>query len=228
VKSYHVTEEHLNNLEKLAAYLKGGTLRAAFNMKNYSDDTHINGSECGTVGCAVGHGPFLGFEKKPGENWTSYSYRVFGLVKEDWMYAFGAQWYLTDNTPEGAAARILELVAKYQCRPDLGSPSVQRLHKMLTDVGFTGPYVENGVYAYTNEGRGDPCLPVTSRKTYYDLVKVYLVNGDLDYFLLIRDVPNETDVFPEGDEIEGVGSEQYERYDFFEAFGFFYGSNWNS
>lgn len=103
-----LSEEHEANLRKLAAYLKGGELAARFDMSKYSDLRHAD--HCGAVGCAVGHGPFAGIEKRPSEDWSGYSRRVFGFCQGtgdnygDWC--FGAAWDTTDNTPGGAAARI--------------------------------------------------------------------------------------------------------------------------
>jgi len=94
-----LTQEQRGNLEQLAAYLRSGNLQAEFDMGGYSD-------HCGSVGCAVGHGPYAGIPKNEEELWHSYSDRVFveSIRAESWM--FDADWELVDNTPEGAAARI--------------------------------------------------------------------------------------------------------------------------
>jgi len=100
------------NLKKLSDYLKG-PLRAEFHMEDYGmsgiADTAMS---CGTVGCAVGHGPFAGIDKIRGECWRDYSRRVF--VDDDldsdtdntWDWLFDGSWIDTDNTSKGAAARI--------------------------------------------------------------------------------------------------------------------------
>lgn len=68
---------------------------------------------CGTVGCAVGHGPTAGFAPLKGETWFRYTERVF--LCEDvnanpgyrkFSFLFGGEWSSYDNTPQGAGRRI--------------------------------------------------------------------------------------------------------------------------
>ena len=94
------------NLEKLAAYLESGDLKAAFDMNLYAE-TASNATLCGSLGCAIGHGPYAGIEKRSDENWLVYSNRVFDLLnRKDWNFLFSTGWTLTDNSPEGVARRI--------------------------------------------------------------------------------------------------------------------------
>lgn len=110
------------NLELLAKLLERKVDPAHFDMSCY----FTNGfdmsflpksikpemySECGTVACAVGHGPLL-FPVQDNESWPAYTERVFGLQFETdpWRYCFGCHWAATDNTPQGAAARIRKLI----------------------------------------------------------------------------------------------------------------------
>lgn len=60
--------------------------------------------KCGTVACAIGHGPSAGIKKIFGEGWRQYSYRVFGF--DCWDWCFSAHWYPFDNTVAGAVKRI--------------------------------------------------------------------------------------------------------------------------
>lgn len=109
------------NLRKLAAYLLKGDLMAEFNMSRYSDCPSNGVTECGTVGCAVGHGPYAGIPKKKDETWEGYAYRCFlNWQNSDgdlgrgphWRWCFGGEWTYADNTPKGAAKRILWLLDK--------------------------------------------------------------------------------------------------------------------
>jgi hypothetical protein len=83
---------------------------------------------CGTVACAVGHGPAAGLLFTPEEittisyydynnigdyvtaeapNWNRYSERfVASRGDSDWEWCFGAGWSLYDNHHWGAAARL--------------------------------------------------------------------------------------------------------------------------
>lgn len=113
-----LSHEHEGNLRKLAAYLLAGELKAEFNMRDFTDPEKRNlqlleATECGSVGCAVGHGPFAGIPKTKQETWTQYSLRVFGLLDDNyWEWCFSDGWALNDNTAQGAAKRILFLLEK--------------------------------------------------------------------------------------------------------------------
>ena len=70
---------------------------------------------CNTAGCAVGHAPYVQGLPKPwvNENWGDYSERIFGMkdVDAEWKWCFDAAWEDVDNTPHGAAKRILQLIS---------------------------------------------------------------------------------------------------------------------
>ena len=118
---------HKANLLKLADYL--ATLPddyEQFDMSEYmmardGDDRRyweiIDLAErskpvCGTVACAVGHGPAAGIRTYGDANWSDYADRVFGPLPESGFdYMFGSGWSMHDNTPKGAAARIRTYVA---------------------------------------------------------------------------------------------------------------------
>lgn len=102
-------------LRRLCGYLLGGQLQAAFDMSLFNDEQDLEPEErtrCGSVGCAIGHGPEAGLEKHLGEDWLEYSERVFGLTPGEpaWHWCFDCEWSQSDNTPQGAAKRILWLL----------------------------------------------------------------------------------------------------------------------
>lgn len=104
------------NLEKLATYLEQlPEGYEHFDMKYYfvaqglrlaSPDNESVLESCGTVACAIGHGPAAGIPVKSGELWVVYSERVFELSPSAWDWCFGEEWVRVDNTPQGAAKRI--------------------------------------------------------------------------------------------------------------------------
>lgn len=109
------------NLLKLATYLLSGELKAEFDMISFTDSVlpieQANfKTECGTVGCAAGHGPYAGIPKHSTETWMEYIYRVFDIANgaynynSRWVWLFSGTWRYTDNTPQGAAKRILYLI----------------------------------------------------------------------------------------------------------------------
>lgn len=108
------TPEQLANLEKLAVYLESDELKAEFDMGEYCEEEFFHGHEtCGSVGCAIGHGPYAGIQKFRTESFKGYSDRVFGLDWNDWSHCFDCKWELRDNTARGAAARIRQVIAKH-------------------------------------------------------------------------------------------------------------------
>jgi len=120
--------EHELNLLKLADYLFElarpnvlliGVPRARFSMAVFTEDEGWSDGKrttCGTIGCAVGHGPYAGIPKRADEIWVQYAGRVFGIaphIKEDeWEWCFSDKWAGIDNTPKGAAQRIMWLLDK--------------------------------------------------------------------------------------------------------------------
>ncbi len=117
-----VTWPQVHNLAQLAAYLR--TLPADykdFDMENYAvataRDSRYNialatTTICGTVACAVGHGPNAGIAPLPVEDWVDYTERAFGVGRstDANMVFFGGIWTGWDNTPRGAGARIAYLL----------------------------------------------------------------------------------------------------------------------
>jgi hypothetical protein len=107
-----ITDEQEANLRKGAEGLMSLPPDRPFDMKLYRgdfskpSDTHY----CGTVGCALGYFPMFVPAKK-GEIWDDYTDRVTGMgwdgQKNAWMWCFSTYWAGIDNTPQGAARRIL-------------------------------------------------------------------------------------------------------------------------
>lgn len=116
------------NLKKLADGLRGPLL-IDFDMFSYvrSIDRELPvtvvGNGCGTAACACGHATYLVAPKRKGEDFESYSERLFGLNPEltnrGWDWCFSCQWTEVDNTAQGAADRIDWLLDKGLPIPDL-------------------------------------------------------------------------------------------------------------
>lgn len=119
-----ISIEQYHNLKKLARYLDElPTGYNGFDMWNYSTFTeypHVLTHECGSVGCAVGHGPLAGIDAIKGEDWNEYCLRVFGLAvqydtkveNDPWVWCFDRGWKHVDNTHSGAARRITYMLEK--------------------------------------------------------------------------------------------------------------------
>jgi len=107
------------NLEKLAIYLESGNHKAEFDMEFFVQAANEKANseawtDCGSVGCAIGHGPYAGVEKYETETWPEYANRAFAAREGDlWDMIFGSHWARIDNTPEGAAKRIRKELAKH-------------------------------------------------------------------------------------------------------------------
>lgn len=122
-----------DNLKKLADYLDtlptdytGFAMEHYYRLnKNFTDIWDAarwmetaSEPECGSVACALGHGPAAGIKMKlaptalndlyTSEMWSIYCLEAFGVVwgkgVAEWM--FGGDWACCDNTAKGAAARI--------------------------------------------------------------------------------------------------------------------------
>lgn len=99
-----LSETHEQNLRKLAAYLLA--------LPEGYERFHM-ASFCGTSACALGHGPDAGIPRQS-DDWMRYAAESFGLgstaqhwVLHSWQWCFSPDWAKVDNTPHGAAKRIL-------------------------------------------------------------------------------------------------------------------------
>ena len=124
-----MNEEQENNLRKLSEYLLSDKVRMDFNMRIYChkrsyDDVYLeyldvakrpDQTKCGTVGCALGHGPDAGVIL-PFMNisWTRYCWEAFGILpfeSDAWNYLFDASWAQYDNSASGAGRRLAKFIA---------------------------------------------------------------------------------------------------------------------
>lgn len=98
------------NLIKLANYFsQHKKLKADFDMHEYCEYSHfIMSTNCGSIGCAIGHGPYAGIDKYANEYWREYSERVFGIdiCSRLWDFLFSSAWTDVDNTKIGVVRRI--------------------------------------------------------------------------------------------------------------------------
>jgi hypothetical protein len=105
-----VTEQQKANLLKLADYLEQPKLKAEFDMERYSESNiyfkELFEENCGSVGCAIGHGPYAGIPKIPGEDWREYCIRVFTKNDTDFDFLFDCCWNSIDGTAAGVSKRI--------------------------------------------------------------------------------------------------------------------------
>jgi len=105
-----LTKTQIANLHKLAMYLMDEkNLKAGFDMSFYSND----GESCGTIGCAVGHGPYADIKKWRYEMFPHYRDRAFGIFfgSPSYKYLFTSRWNKYDNTAKGAARRIIRFLS---------------------------------------------------------------------------------------------------------------------
>lgn len=146
------------NLDKLATYLEKLPLRYKhFDMTDYigAPDTpniifidyaqHNGGLEkqpCGTVACAIGHGPAAGvymskalatdrsgWDMSP--DWSTYSLRKFAPLGPEWDWMFDNNWSPVDNSHRGAAARIRFLLAGNSVPEDFKDTGALKRHVKL-------------------------------------------------------------------------------------------------
>lgn len=121
-----LTPVQRENLAKLATFLTTNAASLHFHMGafrgvlkagdefEFSNEFRIDHTPpCGSVGCAIGHGPNAGIEPIDADkgDWSTYAARVFGTDpwgynSDLWEGLFTADWQYLDNSPEGAAQRI--------------------------------------------------------------------------------------------------------------------------
>ena len=114
---FKTTPERRANLVKLARFLYTEPIdRRHFDMSIYSEsdnDVACDNRECGTAGCAIGWAPVAGIAPLENEEWSDFSDRtlIIGWTDADaWSWCFCMDWLGTDNTPHGAAKRIIWLL----------------------------------------------------------------------------------------------------------------------
>src|SRR3546814_12476889 len=110
-------EGYAHNQSKLADYL----LRVAADYDDFDMGTccKLPGTErefgpgdahpCGSVGCALGHGPRAGIHPVlDDDTWPDYCESQFGMrwFSDEAEWCFGGAWSMIDDTPRGAGLRI--------------------------------------------------------------------------------------------------------------------------
>jgi hypothetical protein len=137
------------NLLKLAEYLLNlPWYYTHFNMGKFNNDVDIF-PQCKTVACALGHSVYVdglapAVDKMPGiydgsslggpVSWDRISAEVYGtcIYTRTWDYLFHPRWEINDNTPAGAAKRILKYL-------ESGVPedfSVQKIKEVSPIIQF--------------------------------------------------------------------------------------------
>lgn len=110
-----------DNLTRLADYLdslpqgyKHFQMDSFFAHKNGFDTSDIPKkpvpTRCGTVACAIGHGPAAGVPVGEHTDWEEYAAANFIPISAEYYWCFAALWAHYDDTPQGAAARIRYLL----------------------------------------------------------------------------------------------------------------------
>lgn len=111
-------------------------------------EVHSSGENvCNTAACAIGEATALFPTIKEDHHWSGYAKRVFGIHEgtgEVGPWCFAANWSHLDNTPQGAALRILYLV-KHGRQPDFFCEVDLDLCSYDDDEELGLDYEENGV-----------------------------------------------------------------------------------
>ncbi len=109
-----LSDENKNNFKTLATYLLNLKDTSSFDMGRFSCGT-FDGT-CGSLGCAVGHATRCIRKIKTTETWCEFQKSLFGVNthldvniqnRVAWVWCFSNNWKGTDNSPYGAARRIL-------------------------------------------------------------------------------------------------------------------------
>lgn len=104
IQNLSILADHLNTVKQFKFHM------GAFMLDDDRCEVNPSRHDCGTVACAIGHGPWAGLPVENDRSWFDYSERVFGISNWAWNWCFAADWRGVDNTPAGAAKRILHLI----------------------------------------------------------------------------------------------------------------------
>lgn len=99
--------------------------------------------ECGSIGCVIGHSIYLqDIEGKKGDYlWVDVATSIFGEDNFSDGYGrfiFSSDWELEDNTPQGAARRIIHVLTGGEYTDDF-DPSVYQ-HLDISDLPSINNY----------------------------------------------------------------------------------------
>lgn len=122
-QSIGLSVEKQANLKKLAEYLLALPKDYKhFKMSVFFEHEHVRRTPnqvnslieqdchtCGTVACALGHGPLAGIPAYE-VDWERYALRVFINNNREFSWCFSGCWMAIDNTPQGAAKRIMYML----------------------------------------------------------------------------------------------------------------------
>jgi hypothetical protein len=88
-----------------------GSVSNPIHLSKIREEKNICGTSCCALGTAAWHG--IGSMTRD-MNWEEYSAKNYGMKfgSELWTFLFGGDWRYADDTPEGAAARILKFVTE--------------------------------------------------------------------------------------------------------------------
>lgn len=113
-----MTRTQRKNLKKLRDYLSGPLHEGSeFDMERYAEASGAAdaATECGSVGCAIGHGPYAGIRKYAKETWREYGVRAYSAdwslpatrdQKYQWAWLFDPLWAKCFPTKDDAVKRI--------------------------------------------------------------------------------------------------------------------------
>ncbi len=138
-----MSEINLEALIMLRDHIENNVKQSDFNMHNFRMDRDgrtkdfISSSQCGSVGCILGHMPFINNpafctiyqdwkipnirnhdfgDRLPTLDFLAYSERVLKIASNEavWDYLFSGDWAVIDNTVEGAVFRLNNVISDIQ------------------------------------------------------------------------------------------------------------------
>ncbi len=110
-----------DNMLKLARYLwqvspihfnmSSIISRDYFRVPSRPDNSQQLLAQCDTAACALGYGPMAGIDPEFKGGWFDYCDRnLIRSHSDEWFWCFSSRWTTVDNTPRGAALRIMWVV----------------------------------------------------------------------------------------------------------------------
>ena len=138
------------NLMRMADFIQ--TIpQQEFSMNFYRKDRDELERHCGTVGCVIGHCTALDTDKnfalfchkehdRYEVNFMSWSESFTDMLcyHREWQWCFGSSWTGSDNTPIGAAKRIMYLL-KHGLPEDWRDQMLGRAPLCYLEIGLQTP-----------------------------------------------------------------------------------------